>query len=354
MLNTFRAFLVSVAAAVVLLQPGVQAQNLAFSLFERYLESLRVGTAIPGLSVVVVQNRQVVWERGLGHRDVEGLHLAQPDTPYPLADLTATITAALLGRCAEQGSLDLDTPIGTWVPTAENPGTTLRQMVRHAAPGNVSGFKYDPARFALLAKPIEACMEAPFRKVLADRIIDALAMRDAVPGYDIATVPAELRQWFDDGKLAHYASVLSRMATPYKIDRRGKASRSELPPAAVDASHGLIASARDLAEFDKALDSYLIIRNPAILAEAWTTTLHNGIATPFGMGWFVQYYQGEKLVWQHGYAPDAFSSLILKVPGRHLTLILLANSDGLSAPFSLSDGDVTSSVFARTFLRFFL
>jgi hypothetical protein len=82
--------------------------------------------------------------------------------------------------------------------------------------------------------------------------------------------------------------------------------------------------------------------------------MHNGIATPFGMGWFVQYYQGEKLVWQHGYVPDAFSSLILKVPGRQLTLILLANSDGLSAQFALSEGDVTSSPFARTFLRFFL
>jgi hypothetical protein len=82
--------------------------------------------------------------------------------------------------------------------------------------------------------------------------------------------------------------------------------------------------------------------------------MHNGIATPFGMGWFVQYYQGEKLVWQHGYVPDAFSSLILKVPGRQLTLILLANSDGLSAQFALSEGDVTSSPFARTFLRLFL
>ena len=354
MLNRLGALSLIVAAAVFLLQPRVEAQNLAFSLFERYLESLRFGTAIPGLSVVVVQNRQVVWERGLGHRDVEGLHVAQPDTPYPIADLGATLTAALLGRCAEQGSINLDTPIGTWVPTAENPGTTLRQMVKHAAPGSVLGFKYDPARFALLAKPLEACFDVPFRKAVADQILDRFSMIDSVPGYDIGTVPTELRSLFDESKLARYAAVLRRMATPYKVDKRGKAVRGEMPPAAVDASHGLIASARDLASFDIALDSYLIIRNPAILAEAWTTTVHNGIATPFGMGWFVQYYQGEKLVWQHGHAPEAFSALILKVPSRQLTLILLANSDGLSAPFSLSDGDVTSSVFARTFLRLFL
>jgi hypothetical protein len=32
-------------------------------------------------------------------------------------------------------------------------------------------------------------------------------------------------------------------------------------------------------------------------------------------------------------------------------LILLANSDGLSAPFALENGDVTTSLFAKTFLR---
>ena len=39
-----------------------------------------------------------------------------------------------------------------------------------------------------------------------------------------------------------------------------------------------------------------------------------------------------KLVWHYGYGPDAFSALLLKVPERNLSLILLANSDGLSAP----------------------
>jgi hypothetical protein len=49
-----------------------------------------------------------------------------------------------------------------------------------------------------------------------------------------------------------------------------------------------------------------------------------------------------------------YSSLIVKVPNRKLTLILLANSDGLSTPFALEAGDVTTSLFARTFLKTFL
>ena len=71
------------------------------------------------------------------------------------------------------------------------------------------------------------------------------------------------------------------------------------------------------------------------------------------MGWFSQTYEGQRLIWQFGVVPDAYSSLILKIPARRLTLILLANSDGLTAPFPLQDGDVTASLFARTFLRLF-
>jgi hypothetical protein len=86
----------------------------------------------------------------------------------------------------------------------------------------------------------------------------------------------------------------------------------------------------------------------------WSNVSTTGAVRPTGLGWFVQPYNGERLVWHFGYEPDAYSSLILKIPSKRLTLILLANSDGLSAPFDLSRGDVTSSLFALTFLRLFL
>jgi len=57
------------------------------------------------------------------------------------------------------------------------------------------------------------------------------------------------------------------------------------------------------------------------------------------------------VVWHFGVVKDAWSSLIVKVPSRDLTFILLANSDGLSAPFALENGDITTSVFARLFLK---
>jgi len=65
----------------------------------------------------------------------------------------------------------------------------------------------------------------------------------------------------------------------------------------------------------------------------------------------VQYYRGERVVWHFGQIPDAYSALMVKLPERHLTFILLANSDRLTAPFPLSAGDITRSVFATLFLK---
>ena len=69
-----------------------------------------------------------------------------------------------------------------------------------------------------------------------------------------------------------------------------------------------------------------------------------GVGTlPVGLGWFVQPVEGQRVVWHFGVVPDAYSSLIVKIPDRDVTLILLANSDGLVAPYQLPLGDVTAT-----------
>jgi len=72
-----------------------------------------------------------------------------------------------------------------------------------------------------------------------------------------------------------------------------------------------------------------------------------------GLGWFVQTVNRKRVVWHFGNAPGAYSSLLIKLPDQRLTLILLANSDGLTAPFPLANGDIMVSPFARVFLGLF-
>jgi hypothetical protein len=53
-------------------------------------------------------------------------------------------------------------------------------------------------------------------------------------------------------------------------------------------------------------------------------------------------------------AENASSSLMITLPARGLTLIVMANSDGLVKLYSPAKGDVTLSPFARLFLNLFV
>jgi CubicO group peptidase (beta-lactamase class C family) len=186
-------------------------------------------------------------------------------------------------------------------------------------------------------------------------LLDRLGMVDSVPGHDLADVAAgDARALFDGDDLEKYAAVIARVAAPYKVDKSGKATRSEFPPRGIDAATGVVSTVRDLARLDAALDDGVLL-TPETLTSAWGNTMSaTGAPLPTGLGWFVQTYNGERIVWQFGVTSNAFSSLVVKVPARRLTLILLANSDGLNSTPSLAEGDVTASPFARLFLKFFL
>jgi CubicO group peptidase (beta-lactamase class C family) len=148
--------------------------------------------------------------------------------------------------------------------------------------------------------------------------------------------------------------VLARLATPYAVDKKGRPTKSSYAAGGLTASSGLISTARDLAEFDLALRKTVLVTGDT-LAAAWRNPIAaTGLPLPHGIGWFVQGHNGELVVWQFGVTEGTSSSLMIKIPGRGLTLILLANSDGLAVPLPLAAGDVNASPMGRLFLRLFV
>jgi CubicO group peptidase (beta-lactamase class C family) len=269
-----------------------------------------------------------------------------------VADLSQTLAAVLLLQCVEQRRIELDAPASRYGAALPEPAATVRQVLTHTSadpPGEA--FLYSPDRFAQLTNVVEWCAPQPYRKSVAHRLLDRLAMKDSVPGTDLVDPTVVPEDLFEAADLERYQKVLTRTAIGYKVDGRKRAERNDVPATGLNAATGLVSTVRDLAEFDIALDSSQLLLEDTLNA-AWTPAMTNGGASvPFGLGWFVQSYRGERVVWHFGYIPNAYSALILKLPARHTTFILLANSDALSAPFQLASGDVTRSVFAALFLK---
>jgi CubicO group peptidase (beta-lactamase class C family) len=341
-----RTLRIAVVLLAVLSVEQLRAQTLAFGLFERYLDPLRTQAGIPGLSATILQNGRVVWERGFGSADVERNIAVFPDTPFPIGDLTEIFGSTLVMQRIERGDFQLQDRIGRWAALPES-GATIQQVLTHTSSGS---YAYAPERFAALTNVIDYYTQQPYRLVLARDVLKRLAMIDSVPGLDLRIPSPFMRELFETDDLERFQHALARVALPYRVDSRGRAIRSEFPPPGINAATGLVSSVRDLAKFDAALD------DGALLGRDTVAFMRGGATpgAPTGLGWFVQAHNGERLAWQFSSTPNAYSALMLKVPSRGLTLIMLANSDGLSAPFALQNGDVTSSLFAKLFLRLFV
>ena len=301
------------------------------------------------MSAAVVQDGEIVWERGFGFQNVSARVRATPDTPYMVGGVSGTLAAVLLLQCAEERRLSLDEPVSTYGLSYPEGDVTLRKVLSHTS---TDVFSYSPERYAQLSTAVEWCAPQPYAKSVAHRLLERLAMKDSVPGSNLtsadAVIPEDL---FDPKDLDRYRRIVERMAVPYKVDSRGRADRTEMSPAQLTPVGGLVSTVRDLARFDAALDSGVLLRDET-LSVAWNpVALRDGSTGPTGLGWFVQSHRAGRVVWNFGVVPGAYSSLVLKLPDRHLSFILLANSDGLSAPFQLGSGDVTRSLFATFFLK---
>jgi CubicO group peptidase (beta-lactamase class C family) len=319
-------------------------------LFTRYLEPLRLQAGIPGLSAAIASNGRIIWEAGLGLADIEAKVAAAPHTPYRIASITKTATSTLLMECVEEGRLNLDAPIRSYTTAVPDANATVRHvlaMASDAAAG--STYRYDGNRFVALTPVVEACTGVPYRVALAGRILDRIGMADSVPGQDLEASSDAASAAFDQATLTRYRAVLARVAKPYVI-RDGRPMLSEYPPKEINASAGLVSTVRDLARYDAAIDAHVLVSAPTQQI-AWTPfRLASGREAPYALGWFVQSTIAGRAVWHYGQW-STFSSLILKLPDRGVTLILLANSDGLTSRFPLTSGDVAVTPFARAFIE---
>jgi CubicO group peptidase (beta-lactamase class C family) len=136
------SLVVSLAAPAA--QQGAASSPLAVSPFEAYLELLRQQAGIPGLSAAILQNGEIVWERGFGFQNLETRLRATPDTPYPIGDLSEIVASTLVLQCAEERRLSIDESAERYGASLD-PGVTVRQLLGHtSAPPPGDAFRYDP------------------------------------------------------------------------------------------------------------------------------------------------------------------------------------------------------------------
>ena len=155
-----------------------------------------------------------------------------------------------------------------------------------------------------------------------------------------------------EARRRRFDAVAKLLAQPYALDSAFEIEKIKYPTAFAT-SAGLISSVLDMAKYDIAVDQNRFLTRETQQLAFTPTVSTKGETLPYGMGWFTQNFKSTKMIWHYGYW-TANSSLILKLPERNLTFIALANTDNLSRPTDLGNGDVLSSPVGLAFLKTFL
>jgi CubicO group peptidase (beta-lactamase class C family) len=356
----------------------IQRVEKLIQTFEQEIELLREELNIPGMSVAVLQGQEVVFARGFGYADVENEIPATENTPYYIASCTKPFAAAVLMKLVEGGQLDLEAEMadilgdatfpfpdgaihgyaglcetiielsqdtsGPYAPyrflfedyRCDTKPITVRHHLTHTSQGTPGeAYRYNGFLYGLLSWVVEAASEESFADLLVEYITAPLEMTSTVP----------------NSSDSRRQQVLAELAKAYQIDDAGNVVLSDFTQD-LNGGAGMISTVLDLAKFDVAMDRNLIVSEGSKEAMFTPTLSNSGQPLPYGMGWFVQEHEGVQLIWHYG-QQTTYSSLILKMPEEGLTLILLANSDGASAPFNLGDGNVLRSPFAVMFINLF-
>lgn len=92
---------------------------------------------VPGAVVGIVENDTVVYLKGFGLREIGKPEKVDPDTRFQVASVTKYITGGAIGTLVDEGKLNWDTPVITYLPdfALKDPyvsaHTNLRDLLAH-------------------------------------------------------------------------------------------------------------------------------------------------------------------------------------------------------------------------------
>jgi CubicO group peptidase (beta-lactamase class C family) len=357
---------IDLSAAEPLAFADVQAE------FAAYVEDVLARYAVPGAAVAVVQGGEIVYAGGFGVTALGSDDPVTPETLFGVGSVTKAVNATFMATLVDAGLLDWDQPVIEILPTFRVSDADLTQTLRvRDLLGNSSGLERADLVWlgtnSTAEQIIASLADLPFvarpgqrfgynnQMVSAGGYLGALAAGGAWGRLDEAYVQAvEERVLGPVGMETATFSITEAQAAPsvalpHDITLAGQVFPTVYQDfSGVLPAGGLNAGALDLARFlimqlnaGVAADGTRVVSAEA-LAQTWQpqieiaadmverTLFPPGERVEYGMGWFVQDFNGLRLL-SHAGDTEGFSSLIAFAPDADLGIVVLNNKIGASS-----------------------
>ena len=268
---------------------------------------VRTGLAeqnLPGLSVAVGINGQVIWEEGFGWADTEERVPVSSDTQFRIGSASKAFTSAAIGLLIEQGRVKLDDEIQVYVPDFPKKDwpVTVRQLMSHTAgirPDNAdeenvwtrcerpaeglerfagsrllfepgTQYRYSNYGWILLSAAVESVANEPFARFMRTQVFEPLGLNRT--RMDAATEAPSNRSVYYFPRFA---------ADP----RYGHQGPEEVDYTCFAGAAAILSTAADVVRFVMALNGGKLLKPATVALLQTPQQLQSGTDTGYGLGW---------------------------------------------------------------------
>jgi CubicO group peptidase (beta-lactamase class C family) len=329
--------------------PGVAA---AIRLLEAYVEDQITYQGLPGISMGIVHDQDLIWSRGFGFGDLEQRLPVSSETIYRIGSISKLFTSIAVLKLRDESKLRLDDRVDAHLPWfrpknsfPETPPISIRHLLTHTSglPSNAlssywnsfefpssqevaegirqqetvlptqSRFKYSNLGFSVAGRLVSEVSGTSFEQFVRDQILEPLSMNSTFPG-----LPEEARPRLAIG-LGRRMPDGTRQVLPYS-ETRG------ITPAA-----GFSSTVTDLArlaswifrlldgEEREVLNSYALRE---MLSVQW---LHPSWEWGWGLGFEILHTPDRNLA-GHGGLVGGYRCAFYLSPQEKVAVIALANA----------------------------
>ena len=305
---------------------------------EDYIRAEMTRQRIPGLSLGIIRNGQPLRLQGFGLANIEHRAPVHPDTVFQTGSIGKMFTAALAMLLVEDGKLDLDAPLRTYLPDApaDWQAVTLRHLLGHTGgigraeldlqreytddelltaiyarplmftPG--SRWDYSNEGYMLIGLLIGKVTGESWRQLVSERIFRPLGMRTARPLSD--------------------EEIVMNRAAGYELTPQGHRNQrwvSRSLNATADGS--LYMSMIDYVKWDAAVAARRLLQTDSWQQMLTPVRLSGGGTRDYGFGWELERRADGQRVIGHSGGWQGFLSDMRRYDRDGITFVVLVNTN---------------------------
>lgn len=332
----------------------VQAQYQALEGIEEYIKSGMSDWEIPGMSVSVVKDGEVVFAEGFGIRKLGESERVDVHTLFGIASTTKAMTAATLAILVDEGKLHWDDPVVKYLPDFKlydpyvTANVTIRDLLTHRTGiGRMTGnrIQYMPFRERpeLIYRMRYMEPEAPFREryvysnmayMVAGEVVysvsgmswdDFIANRIFEP-LGMSRTNTSITQIADNENAAWpHQEIKGEVVTIPRRNFDNVGASASVNSSAYEMAKWMLFNLGKPGELDgKRLISEQTMAELYRPVTAIAGSNREAPVSSYALGWSVTTYNGYTL-YRHGGATDGMNTNLIIIPEKNLGIFITTN-----------------------------